>query len=307
MRIFKNRGDIYFSKVNKEKSAEQKILLIALLVIVVFTVIFILVLSIKNDFSVKKFFAPENVSMAENVTDNDIQELPEVSGKNNFMTIVHKNENLLFTVLIQVDMDNPSYKVSVLKADTEIEKNSIKDIYAQSGAENVKNAVMAYLGIDIDYYISMDSADFSEFFNSLGEINYPILNEIKHRENKSPVNYTLKIKAGEQQIDGSHFINLIRYYIDTENSISQANDLFLAALSQQMNSANFENKEDLFKTFVMLADTDITIRDFSNAGDELSVMCSDMAAMSVYNAETKYNKNKINSDSLKSVKSYFVK
>ena len=30
MRIFKNRGDIYFSKTNKKKSTEQKILLIAL-------------------------------------------------------------------------------------------------------------------------------------------------------------------------------------------------------------------------------------------------------------------------------------
>ena len=34
MRIFKNRGDIFFSKTNKEKSTEQKILLIALVIIV---------------------------------------------------------------------------------------------------------------------------------------------------------------------------------------------------------------------------------------------------------------------------------
>ena len=34
MRIFKNRGDIYFSKTNKKKSTEQKILLIALTIMV---------------------------------------------------------------------------------------------------------------------------------------------------------------------------------------------------------------------------------------------------------------------------------
>ncbi len=56
MRIFKNRGDIYFSKSNKEKSTEQRILIIALAVIIAFTVIFVLALSIKNDFSAKKFF-----------------------------------------------------------------------------------------------------------------------------------------------------------------------------------------------------------------------------------------------------------
>ena len=43
MRIFKNRGDIYFSKTNKKKSTEQKILLIALTVIVLFSVVFMFI------------------------------------------------------------------------------------------------------------------------------------------------------------------------------------------------------------------------------------------------------------------------
>ena len=51
MRIFKNRGDIYFSKTNKKKSTEQKILLIALTVIVLFSVVFMFIVGAKNDFS----------------------------------------------------------------------------------------------------------------------------------------------------------------------------------------------------------------------------------------------------------------
>ena len=49
MRIFKNRGDIFFSKTNKEKSTEQKILIIALVVIVIFSVIFLFVVGAKNE------------------------------------------------------------------------------------------------------------------------------------------------------------------------------------------------------------------------------------------------------------------
>lgn len=309
MRIFKNRGDIYFSKSNKEKSTEQKILIIALAVILIFTIIFVLVLSIKNDFSAKKFFEPENLNVTNQIAvdDSDGTEVPEVSGKRNFITLVHKDDELLFTALVQVDMDNKSYKAALLKAATEVDGNNLNEIFKSSGAENVKKAIDTYIGTDFDYYISMESADFEEFFNALGSINYPILNDIKYRENDSPVTYSLKINSGEQNIDGKHFINLIRYYLDAENSSSQASELLLASLSQQLNSENAQNSEKLFREFVSLSDTNISVRDFSLAGDRLSVIGNDLVAMGVYNAQAGYDGNRLTDDSLKKIKGYFVK
>lgn len=309
MRIFKNRGDIYFSKYNKEKSAEQKILIIALAVIVAFTIIFVFVLSIKNDFSAKKFFEPENLNVTNQVAveDDDTAEVPEVSGKRNYITLVHKDNELLFAALIQVDMDNISYKTAMLKASTEIDGNNLNEIYKSSGAENVKKAIDTYIGTAFDYYISMESSDFEEFFNELGSINYPILNDIKHRESDSPVSYTLKIKSGEQSIDGKHFVNLIRYYLDAENSSSQASELMLAGLSQQLNGESLSNSEKLFRNFVSLSDTNISVRDFSLAGDRLSVIGNDLVAKGVYNAQASYDGNKLTDDSLKKIKGYFVK
>lgn len=309
MRIFKNRGDIYFSKSNKEKSTEQKILIIALAVILVFTIIFVLVLSIKNDFSAKKFFEPENLNVTNQIAvdDSDGTEVPEVSGKRNFITLVHKDNELLFTALVQVDMDNKSYKTALLKAATEIDGNNLNEIFKSSGAENVKKAIDTYIGTDFDYYISMESSDFEEFFNELGSINYPILNDIKYRENDSPVTYSLKINSGEQNIDGKHFINLIRYYLDAENSSSQASELLLASLSQQLNSDNAQISEKLFREFVSLSDTNISVRDFSLAGDRLSVIGNDLVAKGVYNAQAGYDGNRLTDDSLKKIKGYFVK
>lgn len=309
MRIFKNRGDIYFSKYNKEKSAEQKILIIALAVIVAFTIIFVFVLSIKNDFSAKKFFEPENLNVTNQVSveDDDTAEVPEVSGKRNYITLVHKDNELLFAALIQVDMDNISYKTAMLKASTEIDGNNLNEIYKSSGAENVKKAIDTYIGTAFDYYISMESSDFEEFFNELGSINYPILNDIKHRESDGPVSYTLKIKSGEQSIDGKHFVNLIRYYLDAENSSSQASELMLAGLSQQLNGESLSNSEKLFRNFVSLSDTNISVRDFSLAGDRLSVIGNDLVAKGVYNAQASYDGNKLTDDSLKKIKGYFVK
>ena len=118
MRIFKNRGDIFFSKTNKEKSTEQKILLIALVIIVLFSLVFMICVGAKNDFSVKKFFEPENLSTTQAVEESTI-ELPQVSGKTNYIVTVSEKESLLFAELIQVDFDNTSYKVCTLKPSTE--------------------------------------------------------------------------------------------------------------------------------------------------------------------------------------------
>lgn len=309
MRIFKNRGDIYFSKSNKEKSTEQRILIIALAVIIAFTVVFVLALSIKNDFSAKKFFEPENLNATNQISaDNDDDtEVPDVSGKRNYITLVHKDDELLFAALVQVDMDNTSYKAAMLKAATEIDGNKLNEIYKSSGAENVKKAIDTYIGTEFDYYISMESSDFEEFFNELGTINYPILNDIKYREDDSPASYSLKIKSGEQNISGKHFINLIRYYLDAENSSSQASELLLASLSQQLNGENAQISEKLFREFVSLSDTNISVRDFSLAGDRLSILGNDLVAKGVYNAQAGYDGNRLTDDSLKKIKGYFVK
>lgn len=309
MRIFKNRGDIYFSKANKEKSTEQKILFIALIVIIIFTLLFVSVLCIVNDFSAKKFFEPENLvtaAVSDDITE-DIEELPEVSGKTNFAAIVYEKETLLFVSLVQADMDNKSFKASVLKGNTELDGNSLSEIFISSGAQNVMNSIETNLGIDLDYYISIENKEFIDFFNKLGSINYPILNDIKYRDDDSPVSFTLKMKSGEQKIDGKHFVNLIRYYVDGENNSSQANELILAALSQQLNSENMENADTLFRQFSAIADTNITIRDFSLAGDKLQVITNDRVSMSVYNAQAAFDGNKINDDDLKKIKGYFVK
>lgn len=309
MRIFKNRGDIYFSKVNKEKSAEQRILIIALIVIVTFTVLFVGVIGFTNDFSAKKFFAPDEPLTNQLIQSDDYiePELPEVSGKNNYALMIYDEKALLFTALIQSDMDSRAFKASVIKSDTELDGNSMSSIFASSGAQGVITAIDAGLGIDVDYYMAFEKKNFENFYDKLGTVNFPVFNEIKYKNNDSPSPYTLKIKAGEQKIDGKHFINLIRYYIDGENNFSQANELLLVSMSYQLNSKNMADGDYLFKTFVKMADTNITIRDYSLASDRLTVIANEQLSMSVYNAPAQYNGNQISDEGLKKIKGYFVK
>lgn len=305
MRIFKNRGDIYFSKNNKEKSTEQKILLIALAVIVLFTFVFMLCVAAKNDFSIKKFFEPEDLSTTTAVEDSTVA-LPQVSGKTNYIVTVADNENLLFVELVQVDLDNKSYKICTLKSSTEYDGSTLGYIYAHSGVLNVKSATENMISTTFDYYIDFQRDKFTEYFDSLGSVNYALVSDIKYKNNKSAVPFTVRMKAGEQVIKGTQAVNLVRYFLETNNQQS-GNDVLLTSLSKQINVDNFANKDSLFQDLVTKSNTNITVRDYSAADDDITVLCNSQNGISVYGAEVKYDKNKITKDTLQNAKGYFVK
>lgn len=307
MRIFKNRGDIFFSKTNKEKSSEQRFLIIALVLIVIFSVIFVFVTAVKNDFSAKEFFKPDNISVTENVSENEIDILPQVSGKNNFIVLVGEENNLLFAGIIQTDMDNVAYKASMLRADTVVEGEKLGMIFKKSGAENVKKAVESLLNTSIDYYISMESDKFTEVYEKFGEINYPVINSIKYKNNDTAVPFSVRVKEGEQSLKGSQIIGLMRYYLDVEKKPSLANDIMITILTQQINENNYENKDELFEKFIASSKTNITVKNYSMAEESLIVLSNENTGVKVYNAPAEYKNNKITKDSIKEVRGYFVK
>lgn len=305
MRILKNRGDIFFSKTNKKKSTEQKILLTSLVFIVLFTIIFIIFTGIKNDFSIKNFFKPDNFNDTEQVTDNEIP-LPQLTGKVNYFVMIKDDSNLLFSYIIQIDKDNTAYKLTTIKGNTEIDGDSLDKILLRSGEKNALLAIESLLDTDFDYYISFERDKFIDLFDHMGSVKYPLVEEIRYKNNAAPLPYSIRLKEGEQSIKGAKAVDLVRYFLDNDKE-SQANDFLLNCLVQQINSQNYEKKEELFQLFIKNSATNITVRDFSKSDDTLMVMSSERSGVKVYNAPVSYSNNKIKNDSLKEIKGYYVK
>ena len=88
------------------------------------------------------------------------------------------------------------------------------------------------------------------------------MSDIKYKNNKSAVAFTVRMKAGEQVIKGSQAVNLVRYFLESNNQ-QNANDVLLTSLSKQMNPDNFANKDSLFQNLVTKSTTNITVRDYS--------------------------------------------
>ncbi len=305
MRIFKNRGDIYVPSTKFKSDLEQKILLCLLAFIILFTAVFLLVFGIKYNFSAKEFFAPNNMEIEqENVAD----QLPAVSGKTDLLFVMsNKNTNeMLLCAIFQADMDTVSYKACTLSPNTETDSGSLAEIYNSSGASGVANSINKLIGIDIDYYIDESYDDYKKMFDSMGSVNYTVLDDVKYKDTDK-YGYNIKIKAGDQKLDGDNAEKLLRYYVSQENNFSAANDILLAAASQHINDTNFENRESLFSKMIELSNTNITVKDFTDNLNNLKVLSSSTTGVSVYSAVAQYDGNALTSSSISDILGYFAK
>lgn len=304
MRLFKNRGDIYIPSTKFKSDLEQKILFALLAFIVVFTIVFLAVFGIKYDFSVKKFFKPNNLEIVE---EDNTKTLPNVSGKNNFLFILNNKDtdDVYVCALIQVDLDDLSYSVCTMDAETEIEGNKISDIYKKGNAGNVLNAVSSLFGVEIDYFISQNTKEYRDLFDYMGSINYTVSEDIRYKDN-SYYGFNIKVSSGSQEIDGDLSSKLMRYYL-TQKRYDLVDDLILNALSQQINPENFEKKERIFSRLIDNSVTNITIKDYNEADDEIRVLSDETTGAAIYSVSPVYEGNKIVSSSVNEIKGYFNK
>lgn len=305
LRIFKNRGDIYIPKTKFKSDVEQKVLLAVLCFILIFTAVFVTFIAFKYDFSAQKFFKPDNMEIVEN-TEEEI--LPEVSGKHNYLFIMYNGQTseMYFSSLIQVDMDAVSYKVCTLDKKTQINDKSLEDIYLSTGGAGLMKSLGEYFGINIDYYICENTNNYADVFDLMGRVNYVVEEDIKYKDT-SRYGFNIKVKKGEQNLDGDKASKIIRYYLAEQKNYSAVNDIILNSLSQQINEESFEKRERLFSTFIEKSETNISVKNFTQDIDVLKVLSSETTGVNVYNVETGYDGNIINDQSMANIKAYFAK
>lgn len=305
MRIFRHRGDIYVPRTKFKSDVEQRVLLGGLCFVLIFTAVFLAFIAFKYDFSAKNFFKPDNMNIVEEI---DEEILPEVSGKQNYLFITHNSQTdeMYFASLIQVDMDAVAYKICTLDKNTRVNEKTIEEIYLNSGDAGLMNILSDYFGINIDYYINESTENYSDMFSLLGKVNYIVGADVKYKDTLR-YGFNIKIKEGEQNLDGDKAIKLIRYYLEKEKNYSAVNEILLNSLSQQINKENFDKRERLFHTFIEKSSTNITVKNFTQGVDNMKVLSSETTGVNVYNVEVGYDGFTVGDESLANIRAYFSK
>ncbi|MGN0529398.1 MAG: LCP family protein [Eubacterium sp.] len=307
MKIFKNRGDIYISKSKGIKSAEERVLLIILAVIVILTIVFVVMLSQKYS-SVAEFFVGEDVSLSDSAGD-ETQALPQISGKSNYLFIETDDENTTvhYVILIQADGDNKAYKVCTLSPNTKIDGTTIEKIYEQGAGASLQTKLTEFFGFEIDYYIQFNNNKFIDFTDKLGTFIYPSSQAVEYSGGKGDDTYTVRIKEGEQNLDGKDLTNIIRYYVNEKKNYQIPNEIMLYALTNYVSEDNLENSEELFRMFIADCSTNITVKNFADSTDALTVFCKSSRGITVYSANAKYDALELTPQSVQEIKGYFSK
>lgn len=304
MKIFKNRGDIYIPRSKTRRDYEQKVLVSILAAVVVFTIIFVSVTASRNNYSAKEFFRPENTNVTQETQSADI---PIASGKKNVMIIETDNDKkfVRLVILIQSDMDAKAFKTCTIKGNTLTSTGkSISSYYKSDGENGVVSAVCELLSIKNDYYISVSEKDMKSLFNLFGKVNYPISSDIKiNKTGNDP--YSLRLSAGEETIDGTKAVKLMRYYMYEGKKYKAQNDFVLSCLLNFSNEENLKNSRDIFSSAINIVKTNITVWDFTENEDAISYACNENVSMEVYGVEPQYNGKELTNAN--EIKGYFGK
>lgn len=309
MKIFKNRGDIYISKSRTGADREQHILLGILAAVLLVSIVVVVYVGAKSDFSAKKFFAPDQTLAVTQAGDTTAApELPRVSGKTNYLLALtgKDNQNLYTAVLIQTDLDSVSYKICNLLPQTTAEGSTLAGVYTRGGINSLVQMTETATGVKPDFYIVMTLTDFASFFDDMGEVNYPLAADIKYRNTTAADPFSLRMNAGEVSLNGKRFTALWRYFLE-EKDIKSANDLGLAALNTLFSAENGAKKDELFRDFIAQARTNLTVRDFSRRSDNITVLTGTQNGVNAYNVEPEYNGNALTARDKSTIQGYFSK
>jgi LCP family protein required for cell wall assembly len=129
-------------------------------------------------------------------------------------------------------------------------RNKINAAYAIGGPSLAIKTVESYLGIKVNHLVEVNFENFPQLIDSLGGITYKggcVVSEINGGTRNG--GYTLRLKAGEHEIDGKQALALAR---TRKNACAKREDDRTRARRQQKILGAIKDKVISFETFVRL-------------------------------------------------------
>ena len=192
-------------KKNK-KGIGKKIALVVILIILIFAII-IGYRVYENGGGLKGFLAT-----AVGHNSDTVKNLPKI-----YCLLLGQSENLTDTIMI-AEYDPQEQQASILSIprDTFIGYDTsratawdkINAVY-QTGPENVLKEVNELTGLDIQYYLKVDTEAFKVLVDAIGGVTFDVPIDMKYDDNRQ--NLHIDLKAGEQTLDGDKAEQLVRF------------------------------------------------------------------------------------------------
>lgn len=203
-------------KTNEKKKKGKigkKIFLIILLILIIFIAIFAYKVQ-KNGGGISGMIA---TTLGHN--EETLKKLPKL-----YCLILGKSQNLTDTIIL-ASYDPKTQEAAMLSIprDTFIGDNKnkatawdkINAVY-QTGAENVLEDVRNLTGINVQYYVMVDTEALKVLVDKIGGVTFKVPIDMKYDDRKQ--NLHINLKAGEQLLDGDKAEQVVRFRHNNDGS-----------------------------------------------------------------------------------------
>lgn len=197
----------------KNKGIGKKILVIIIMALLVFIAIFAYKVH-KNGGGLQGILAT-----AIGHDQNTLKSLPKM-----YCLLLGQSEGLTDTIMVaEYDPQNQQASILSIPRDTFIgnDKNTatawdkMNAVY-QTGAENALKEINELTGLNIEYYLKVDTEAFKALVDEIGGVTFDVPIDMKYDDNRQ--NLHIDLKAGVQVLDGNKAEQVVRFRHNNDGS-----------------------------------------------------------------------------------------
>ena len=179
-------------------------------------------------------------------------------------------------MLLRLDPEEDSIWVAPLSKDLRTQVGNREDtlagFYAYGGRMMRKQAVEGVTGVTVDHYVIMTASSGGEIVDLLGSVTCNVPEEINY---VGPDNgFTLALGKGQQALDGSQLIKLVRYQgWSSVDACEYSGQVMCDLLNQHMNEKTVDKATTIFAKAVNKVTTDIGAVDLAKNIPTIRYLC----------------------------------
>ncbi len=256
---------------NKTKNSSIKYFIISFAVFIVVLAICSVLLFMKSlDYDISNLVDNSSTTTTNETDENitKVNSVNELKGKSNLLFIVEEGEGIDFVCVVSTDFDNKSMKVKCIDGSEDLSyKNKtlkLSSIYSMDYQLGVNTALTYNFGITTDKYVIFTQKQFEDVLNLFDGFAVNVQENIDYKSH----DFNLNLSSGLQELSP----DMTYKYMQISNNSTREN-IICDIIKSVLVPDYVDNSEKLFKSFVNLCKTNISVIDYSESIDRLSTYC----------------------------------
>ncbi len=238
--------------------------------IVVLSVCSIVLFMYSLDFDINNLV--ESTTVPEETTTQDVKpvfSVESLSGKANVMFIITDGDDNVESVFCTLmDFDNKAFKVKQVDGDAQYlygeTYKSLNGIYADFAESGLQNFFSENWNINADKYAVFKMNDLRRFLSLYNGITVNVTENVNYKSS----DFNIELPKGKQEISGEKALNYLMVCDDKDKE-----KVICDIIESVLKTEYMENSENLFKKFVNLSNTNISVIDFFDSLKTLETYC----------------------------------